>query len=126
LNGFGLALIGADATSLAKIIIDFIAVVMVSHGVIRANFPAFTALIAHVLIDLRPLVPPVAGLVIQGGSTLYDSSFCQFHEVSLAHRRGAECAKVFIKRFSLCVLCVSAVNPIKMREFLNFSHFRSL
>ena len=53
-----------------------------SHGVIRANFPAFTALIAQLLIDLRSLVPPVAGLVIQGGSTLNDSSCCQFHEVS--------------------------------------------
>jgi hypothetical protein len=82
LNGFGLALIGADATSLAKIVIDFIAIVIVADGVVRANFPALTALITHFLIDLRPLVPPVAGLVIQGGSALNNSAFCQFHEVS--------------------------------------------
>jgi hypothetical protein len=82
LNGFGLALIGADATSLAKIIIDFIAIVIVAHGVIRANFPAFTALITQFIIDLRSLIPPVAGLVIQGGSALNYGTFCQFHEVS--------------------------------------------
>jgi hypothetical protein len=82
LDGFGLAFMGADATSFAKIVVDFIAVVMVPHGVIRANFPAFAALIAHFLVDLRSLVPPVAGLVIQGGSALNNGTFCQFHIVS--------------------------------------------
>jgi hypothetical protein len=73
---------GTDATSFAKIVIDFIAAVMVPDGVIRANFPAFAALIAYLLIDLGPLIAPVAGLVIQGGSTLDDSAFGQFHDVS--------------------------------------------
>ena len=38
---------------------------------------------------------------------------------AIAHRRDAESAKVFIKKFSLCALCVSAVNPIKMKGFPN-------
>jgi hypothetical protein len=73
---------GADAASLAKIVVDFIAVIIEADGVIRANFPAFTALIAQFLIDLRSLVPPVAGLVVQGGSALNNGTFYQFHEVS--------------------------------------------
>jgi hypothetical protein len=40
-----------------------------------------------------------------------------------AHRRGAESAEFFYIKLSLCVLCVSAVNPKKWTEFLNFSHF---
>jgi hypothetical protein len=82
LNGFGLALIGADATSFAKIIIDFIAVVILADGIIRANFPAFAALITQFLVNLRSLVPPVAGFVIQGSSALNNGTFCQFHTVS--------------------------------------------
>jgi hypothetical protein len=35
--------------------------------------------------------------------------FCPFY---LDHRRDAEPAEVFIKKFSLCALCVSAVNCI--------------
>jgi hypothetical protein len=82
LNGFGLAFIGADATAFAKVIVDFIAAVVVADGIIRANFPAFTALITQFLIDLGSLVPPVAGLVIQGSSALNNGAFCQFHTVS--------------------------------------------
>jgi hypothetical protein len=39
--------------------------------------------------------------------------FCPFY---LVHRRDAEAAEVFIKKFFLCVLCVSAVS-------YNFSSF---
>jgi hypothetical protein len=39
--------------------------------------------------------------------------FCPFY---LVHRKDAEPAEVFIKKFSLCPLCVSAVS-------YNFSNF---
>jgi hypothetical protein len=39
--------------------------------------------------------------------------FCQFR---LVHRRDAELAEIFIKKFSLCALSVSAVSH-------NFSNF---
>ena len=44
----------------------------------------------------------------------------------IAHRRDAEGRKgFFIMKFSLCALCVSAVNNIKMKDILNFSHWRT-
>ena len=42
--------------------------------------------------------------------------FCHFYVV---HRRDAEPAEVFIKKLSLCALCVSAVS-------YSFSHFNGL
>jgi hypothetical protein len=65
LDGLGFAFIGADATSFAKIVVDFIAIVIAVDSVIRANFLASTTLIAQFLIDLGSLVSPVAGLVVQ-------------------------------------------------------------
>jgi hypothetical protein len=44
----------------------------------------------------------------------------------IAHRKDAESAKKKFLYKNLCGRCVSAVNQIKMIEFLNFSHFRSL
>ena len=41
----------------------------------------------------------------------------------IAHRRGAECAEVFIKKSSLCGLCASAAKHIKRIEFLNLVTF---
>jgi hypothetical protein len=43
---------------------------------------------------------------------------------AIAHRRDAEPAEVFVKKFFLCALCVSAVNNIKMTGFLNFRRFK--
>jgi len=40
----------------------------------------------------------------------------EFCHIYLLHRRDAESAEVFIKKFSLCALCVSAVS-------YNFRHF---
>jgi hypothetical protein len=82
LDGIGPAFIGADATALAKIVVDFIAVIIDVDGVIRANIPADTAVIAQFLIDFRSLVSPGAGFVVQRGSALNNGTFCQFHEVS--------------------------------------------
>jgi hypothetical protein len=40
----------------------------------------------------------------------------EFRQFYLIHRRDAELAEIFIKKFSLCALCVSAVS-------YNFSNF---
>jgi hypothetical protein len=82
LDGFGLAFMGTDAASFAKIVVDFITVIIESDGVIRTDIPAFTAVIAQFLIYLRSLVSPVAGFVVQGGSALNNGTFCEFHKVS--------------------------------------------
>jgi hypothetical protein len=44
----------------------------------------------------------------------------------IAHRRGAESAKRKFLYKNLCVLCVSAVNQIKMIEFLCSSEILQL
>jgi hypothetical protein len=34
----------------------------------------------------------------------------EFYPIYTVHRRDAEAAEIFIKKFSLCALCVSAVS----------------
>jgi hypothetical protein len=55
---------GADTTALAKIVIDYILIIYDAYGIIRAYFLADRTLFALLLVDDRPLIPPVAGFVI--------------------------------------------------------------